>query len=374
MAFEMTDERRLLADMVARWATSDDAASPSKAWASMAELGLLGVPFAANDGGFEGGAVEIGIITEALGRSLVLAPFIPTVVLAGGALRHAGAPAQRAALIPRIIDGSLTAAFAHDENGRQGIAEIATTATSDDTGFRLNGGKSLVVGALQATHLLVTARGGGKSDRGGVSLFLIEKNLPGVTFRSFRTIDGGEACEVALDDVMVTREQLIGDEGCALPLIERIVHEAIVAQCAETVGVIRGMHEMAVEYAKVRKQFGKPIASFQVIQHRLVDMLIECEQAAALTASVANRLESLSAAERAPVVSALKTFTGQAQKAVGQAAVQVHGAMGVTDELPLGRYFKRAMVLDTLLGDANYHLRRYMTATGLCSEGAVKRA
>jgi alkylation response protein AidB-like acyl-CoA dehydrogenase len=358
----MTDERRLLKDMVTRWSSNDYAAAPAEAWMTMASLGLLALPFAEHDGGLGGGPVEIAIIAEALGRSLVLEPFVATVVIAGAALHRGGSEPQKAAFIPRIVDGSIIIAFAHGEAGQQLPAEIATTTARDGDGFSLTGVKSVVSDARRATHLLVSARHG---DLQGLSLFLIDKDRPGMSLRNYPTIDGGEASDIVLDNVPVAADRLIGEAGTAGELIEDIVNEAIVAHCAEAVGVIRTMHEMALDYAKVRKQFGRPIGSFQVIQHRLVDMLVECEQASAMTAMIAGRLYDLHGAERTAAVSALKCFVGKALRTIGQAAVQLHGAMGVTEELPLSRYFKRAMVLDALFGDTSGQLDRYMAASGL---------
>ena len=370
MDFNFTDEQTMLRDSVSRYlgatygfdqrmsVVHGTAGWNPAVWKAFAEeLGILGAPFAEAHGGLGGGAIENMIVMEEIGKALVIEPYLSTVVIAGGALKAAGG-AVADAVIPAIIAGEAVIAFAYAEpQGRYNLADLRTTAKADGAGFVLNGHKSVVYGASYATHLLVTARSGGaQRDAGGVSLFLIPANAPGVTRRDYPTVDGSRASEVYFENVAVGADALLGAAGEALPLIEQIADEATVALCAEASGVTRKLHEGTLDYSKQRKQFGKPIGEFQVLQHRMVDMFMEVEQAVSMTLMATLRLNE---PDRAKHVSAAKAKVGKACKFVGQGAVQIHGGIGISNELAIGHYFKRATMIEGQLGSVDYHLQRY---------------
>jgi alkylation response protein AidB-like acyl-CoA dehydrogenase len=234
-----------------------------------------------------------------------------------------------------------------------------TTARKDSAGYVLNGHKAVVVGAPWASHLIVTARtGGGQRDEGGVSVFLVDKAAKGVLTRDYPTVDGLRASEVYFENVALGAEALIGGEGAGLALVEQVIDEATAAVCAEAVGGLRKLHEGTLEYTKQRKQFGQPIANFQVLQHRMVDMFIQVEQSVSMTYMATIKLAE-AAPERAKAISAAKVQIGRACKFVGQNAIQLHGGMGMTDEMAIGHYFKRATIIEGLFGSVDHHLRRY---------------
>jgi alkylation response protein AidB-like acyl-CoA dehydrogenase len=280
------------------------------------------------------------------------------VVLCAGLVRDVGSEAQQAALLPGIAMGERILAFAHYEPGsRYALEHVATTAKKEGGGYVLNGAKTVVLSGPQAGTLIVSARtAGGPRDGAGVSLFLVEREAPGVTVQGYVTQDGGRAAEVKLADVRVGADALLGGEGAALPVIERAVDLAIAALCAEAVGVMDALLETTREYLKTRKQFGVPIGKFQALQHRMADMLIATEQARSMAIVAAVKVQSPDAAERRRMVSSAKALVGQSARYVGQQAVQLHGGMGVTDELAAAHLFKRLTVINTLFGDADHHL------------------
>ncbi len=370
MDFNTTDEQTMLRDTVARYLADTysfdnrmKTVHSGKHWnagvwkAFAEELGILGAPFAEAHGGLGGGAIENMIVMEEIGRALVIEPYLQTVVIGGGALKATGG-ALADAVIPEIIAGNVIIAFAYAEpQGRYNLADLRTTAKQDGAGYILNGHKSVVYSGSYATHLLVTARtGGGQRDAGGVSLFLIPADTKGITRRDYPTVDGSAASEIYFENAAIGAEHRIGAEGEALPLIERIVDEATAAICAEACGVARVLHATTLDYAKQRKQFGKAIGEFQVIQHRLVDMFMEVEQAVSITLMATLKLDS---AESASAVSAAKSKVGKALKFTGQNAVQIHGGIGISNELAVGHYFKRATMIESQFGSVDHHLRRY---------------
>ncbi|MFZ4688819.1 MAG: acyl-CoA dehydrogenase family protein [Polymorphobacter sp.] len=374
MDFNTTDEQTMLRDTVARYLSDTYSfdnrmksvhgfASGGKGWnpavwkAFAEELGILGAPFAEAHGGLGGGAVENMIVMEEIGRALVIEPYLPTVVIAGGALTATGG-ALADAVIPEIIAGNAIIAFAYAEpQGRYDLADLQTTAKKDGAGYVLSGHKSVVYSAPYATHLLVTARtAGGQRDQGGVSLFLIPADAKGVSRRDYPTVDGSSASEVYFENVAIGADALLGPADAALPLIEQIVDAATAAICAEACGVTRVLHATTLDYAKQRKQFGKPISEFQVLQHRMVDMFMEVEQAVSITLMATLKLDT---DDRASAVSAAKSKVGKACKFVGQGAVQIHGGIGISNELAVGHYFKRATMIESQFGSVDHHLRRY---------------
>jgi alkylation response protein AidB-like acyl-CoA dehydrogenase len=372
MDFNFTEEQSMLRDTVAsylndhydfdkrRAIVKSDAGWRPENWKAFAEeLGILGAPFSEDMGGLGGGGTENMVVMEEFGKALVVEPYLGTVVIGGGFMKHSGY-AGAADVIGKIIAGEAVIAFAYAEpQGRYTWSDLKTTARKDGAGYVLNGHKAVVVGAPWATHLIVTARtGGGQRDTGGVSVFLVEKSAKGVTTRDYPTVDGLRASEVYFENVSVGADALIGAEGAGLPLVEQVMDEAIAAVCAEAVGVLRKLHEGTLEYTKQRKQFGQPIAQFQVLQHRMVDMFIQVEQSVSMTYMATIKLDE-SAHERAKAISAAKVQIGRACKFVGQNAIQLHGGMGMTDEMAIGHYFKRATIIEGLFGSVDHHLRRY---------------
>ncbi|MFL5265393.1 MAG: acyl-CoA dehydrogenase family protein, partial [Stellaceae bacterium] len=312
MDFDLSEEQRLLKESLDRLIDDRYAFEQRRSygqgtegwsrelWAQYAELGLLGLPFAERYGGSAGGSVETMIVMEAFGRALTLEPFLATVVMGGGFLRHGATAEQCAELIPKIADGSLTLAFAHTErHSRYDLHDIDMRAVRDGTGWVLDGEKGVVLHGDTADKLIVTARvGGGRRDRNGIGVFIVEGKAEGVSRRGYPTQDGLRAAEIALAGVRVGPQGVLGEPGAALPLIERVVDEASAALCAEAVGAMAAMHELTVEYLKTRRQFGREIGSFQILQHRAVDMLIALEQARSMAMFATMMAAEENAAER----------------------------------------------------------------------------
>jgi pimeloyl-CoA dehydrogenase small subunit len=330
-------------------------------WAQLAELGILGMPFSEEDGGFGGGPVDAMVVMEEFGKGLVVEPFVPTVVCAGGFFKHAGTAAQKEEHIGGIVSGERTYAFAYAEpRGRYDLADLETTAKKDGSGYVLNGHKAVVIGAPWASHLVVTARtAGDRRDAQGISVFVVDKNAAGVVTRDYPTVDGRRASEVYFENASIPAEALIGEEGAGLPLIERVTDEAIAAQCAEACGAMKVAHAMTVEYSRQRKQFGVPIGKFQVLQHRMVDMYTEYEQALSMTYLATLKLDE-SERERKLAASAAKVRVGQAAHHIGQDAIQIHGGNGMTDEYAIGHYFKRLTIFDSEFGNIDHHMKRHI--------------
>jgi alkylation response protein AidB-like acyl-CoA dehydrogenase len=372
MDFSFTDEQSMLRDTVASYLSDNYSFDQRRAalkaepgwrpdvWKAFAdELGILGAAFSEEQGGLGGGYTENMVVMEELGKSLVVEPYLQTVVIGGGFLKH-GKPAGADELIGKVIAGEAIISFAHAEpQGRYNWSDLKTTAKKDGSGYVLNGHKAVVIGGAYATHFIVTARtGGGQRDAKGVSVFIVEKSAKGVTTRDYPTVDGFRASEVYFENVSVGADALVGPEGQSLPLVEQVIDEAVAATCAEACGVLRRLHEGTLEYTKQRKQFGQPISSFQVLQHRMVDMFIQLEQSVSMTYMATIKLTD-PAEERAKAVAAAKVQIGKACKFVGQNAIQLHGGMGMTDEMAIGHYFKRATMIEGGFGSTDHHLARY---------------
>ena len=372
MDFSFTDEQSMLRDSVASYLADNydfdtrkaAIASPDgwrpEVWRAFAnELGILGASFSEDLGGLGGDATDVMVVMEEFGKALVVEPYLGTVVIGGGFLTH-GKHSGAEDLVGKIISGDATFAFAWAEpQARYTVNDLKTTARRDGAGYTLNGAKAVVIGAPWASHLIVTARtGGAQRDTDGVSVFLVDKTAPGVAARDYPTVDGRRASEVTFDNVKLGADALIGPEGEALPLIRQVMDEAVAATCAEACGVLRRLHEGTLAYTKERKQFGAPIASFQVLQHRMVDMFIQLEQAISMTYMAHIKLGE-SADERAKGVSAAKVQIGRACRFVGQNAIQLHGGMGMTTEMAIGHYFKRATMIEAEFGSTDHHLKRY---------------
>ena len=373
MDFSFTEEQTLLEESVAKYfqndydfesrqqlVKSEDGFSKDN-WSTFAELGWLGVPFAEEDGGFGGGAIESMLMAENFGKGLMVEPYLATVVLAGGAIKHGGNAEQKAKYLPGIIDGSTQAALAYAEpQGRFNLADLTTTASKDGDGYELNGYKAVVLNGPAADLLVVSARTGGEQrDSSGVSVFVVDANAEGVGRRDYPTVDGMRASEVTLEGVKVGADALLGEEGQGLAIVERAIDDGIMAVGSEAVGCMEVLYKDTVEYCKTREQFGQPIGKFQVLQHRMVDMFMEHEQSKSLMYMAAMRMDEGYGPEAQKAVSAFKVQVGKSGRFVGQNAVQLHGGMGMTDELNIGHYFKRLTIIDTLFGNVDYHLKRF---------------
>jgi pimeloyl-CoA dehydrogenase small subunit len=375
MDFDLSEDQRLLKDSVDRLVADQyqfeqrkkylrEAAGYSAAmWDQITEMGLLGLPFEETLGGFGGGAVETAIVMDAFGRGLVLEPFFATVILGGGLLRRAAPASMLGALAPKVAAGKLKLTFAHVErHSRYDLADVSTTARKDGGGYVLEGAKSVVIHGDTADKIFVTARlSGDRRRRDGIGLFLIDPATPGIARRGYPTQDGLRAAELTLTGARVSADDLISDN--ALPLIEHVVDEAIAALCAEAVGAMQSMQDLTLEYLKTRKQFGRPIGSFQVLQHRSVDMLVAVEQARSMAMFAAVMAAEENPIERRKAISAAKVQIGRSGRHVGQEAIQLHGGIGMTNEYAVGHYFKRVTMIDQLYGDADTHLS-YLGAHG----------
>lgn len=367
MDFNYTEEQLALQDTLRRFIAKDYAFEHRRAlaksadgfdraaWKTFADFGILALPFDEEFGGLNGNAVDTMLVMEMLGRGLALEPYVSTVVLCGGLVRDAGNAAQKEELLPAMAGGELMLALAHYESGgRYALDQVATTATAKGSGWQLDGAKVVALGAPSADKLIVSAR-----DGNGVSLFLVDARAPGVSLRAYPTQDGARAADVKLSGVQVGAAALLGTPGAALPIIERGVDYANAALCAETVGIMSALNEITLEYLKTRKQFGVPIGKFQALQHRMADMVIATEQARSMATLAAVRADSNDAAERSRAVAAARAYIGAQARFVGQQAVQLHGGMGVVDELNVGHYFKRLTMIGLTFGDVDYQLGRF---------------
>lgn len=378
MDFDLSEEQsilrdsldRLLADTYSFEERKRHMASPEgwspQMWARYAEMGLMALPFAEEDGGLSGTPVETMIVMESLGRALALEPYFSTVVLGGTALRHGGNDDQRAAFIPLVAEGSLKLAFAQVErNSRYDLHHVETRATRDGNGFTITGQKSVVIHGDSADRLVVTARtAGGTRDEGGIGVFLVDAAAPGVSVRGYPAQDGTRAAEITFDGVSVDAEAVLGDAEDGLPLVRRIVDTGIAALCAEAVGVMSSLRELTVDYLKVRKQFGVPIASFQVLQHKAVDMFVALEQSRSMALFATMMADSADEAERSRAMHAAKAEIGRNGRLAGENAIQLHGGVGMTMEYAVGHAFKRMTMIDVAFGDAEHHLRRLAAMDG----------
>ncbi len=381
MDFDLSDEQRQLKESVERLLadaygdlnkrkgyTQEPKGYSAALWQQYAELGILAAPFAEEHGGLGMGLTETMIVAEGIGRALAVEPYTATIVLAGGALRHAGNEALLNELVPEIAAGQLTLALAHQERqARYDIADVATTARADGKGgFTLEGEKVVVLGGDSADRLIVSARvSGARAERGGIGLFLVDAKTNGVTRRSYPTQDGQHAADITLSGVKVAPEAARAGSDKGLEVLERVVDEAMAALSAEAVGAMAGLTELTVEYLKTRKQFGVPIGSFQVLQHRAVDMLTAMEQARSMATYATMMAGEPDASERRRAMAAAKVQIGRSGRFVGESAIQLHGGIGMTMEYKAGHYFKRLTMIDLAFGDADHHLRELARMGGL---------
>jgi alkylation response protein AidB-like acyl-CoA dehydrogenase len=369
-----SDEQRLLRESADRFVSetytadhrrkiaSEPLGFSAGLWKQFAELGWLALPIAEAHGGLGGGAIEIGILMEAFGRGLVSEPYLSTVVIGAALIGECGTEAQKHALLPKVADGSLVLAFAHSERqARFDLSDVKTTATKTSDGWRLDGRKTAVLDGNAANQIIVSAR---VSDGAGkLGLFLVPRGTRGLALRDFPRLGGGRACNLELNGVQLPADALLGDGGDALPAIEAVIDRAMTALGAEAVGIMQTLLDQTLEYTKIRKQFGRPLSANQVIKHRLADMAMQCDEAR----SMALRAALMADAEpvvRSRAASGAKAKIGKCARFVAEQSVQLHGAMGVTEELDIGSYFKRLLAFDTLFGGSAHHYRRYAALSG----------
>jgi pimeloyl-CoA dehydrogenase small subunit len=373
MDFEYSEDQVLLKDSVDRFVQDNygfeqrkkivatDEGFSAKNWSQFAELGWLGMPFPEDFGGLGGTPVETMIVLEAFGSGLVLEPYIPTVVLGGGAITFGGSDAQKQAILPGVAEGKTKLALAFAERqSRYNLADVETRAKKDGSGYVLNGAKGVVLGAPSADKFVVVARTDGDArDKQGITLFLVDKGATGVRVRGYPTADGGRAGELYLENVKLGEDAVLGTVGEGLPVLEKVIDYGIAAICAEAVGAMKAMNDLTLNYIKTREQFGQPIGKFQVLQHRMVDMFIAHEEAKSMAMMAAMRVAEDDAKERKRVISAAKVQIGKSGRFVGQQGIQLHGGIGMTEEYAAGHYFKRLTMIERSFGDTDYHLERF---------------
>ena len=376
MDFEPSDDQRLLLESVSRMLADTYTFAQRKTyiaapegwstaiWSQFAELGLLGLPFPEEYGGFGGGAQEVMLVMQQFGRVLVVEPFLTTVVFGGTAILTAGTAAQKEALLPAIAEGRLKLAFAHGERqARYDLTDVVTTAKQDGDGWILDGSKTVVAHGDTADTLIVSARtSGDRYDEDGITLFLVDASSQGVAHRGYITRDETRAADISLSNVRATA--VLGDVGKGLAIIQRVVEAGIAATAAETVGAMEAMNDMTLEYSKTRVQFGQPIGTYQVVQHRMSDMFMTQEQGRSMAMLATMSLDNADPVERAHDLAMAKVGVAQAGRYVSQSAVQMHGGIGMTEEYAVGHYFRRCMVLERLFGDPAYYLQRLANEVG----------
>ena len=373
MEFNYSEEQLALQDTLQRFISRDydfdkrrkfsvsSLGYSAEAWSQFADLGLLALPLPEDYGGLGGNAVDIMLVMEQFGQGLLLEPYLSTVVICGGLISDAASEPMKQQLLPQIAAGKVKIGLAgYEAAGRYDLSYVACTAQESGAGRRLSGRKTVVLDGPSADCFLVSARSsGGIGDRDGISLFLVPRDAKGLTIAAYPTQSGARAADLLLENVIVGREALIGAPSRALPIIERAVDLGVAALCAEAVGIINALNQATLNYLKTRKQFGVAIGTFQALKHKMADMLIAAEQSRSMAIIAAVHADSHDAAERHRAASAAKAYIGQAGRLVGQHAVQMHGGMGVVDELIVSHYFKRLTMIDLSFGDADYHLASF---------------
>lgn len=373
MDFNFTEEQLALEDTISRFINKDYAfearrkrvaseeAYDRNAWNTYAELGILALPFHEDLGGLNGTPLDTYLVMKALAPGLILEPYVSTVVLSGGLINALGTAEQKETLIAGIADGSVTYAFGHYEPDFRYLEKmVSTSATKSANGWVLSGQKAMAIDAPSASQLLVSARtSGAAGDEEGISVFLLDPATPGVTLKTYKTHDGHYAADIVLDNAEVPASALLGEEGKALPAIMDAIAQTNVALCAELVGLIKALNDATLEYLKTRKQFGVAIGTFQALQHRMADMAIAAEQANSMALLAAIEMQNKSLQHRIFKASGAKAYIGKLARKVSQEAVQMHGGMGVTDELNVAHFFKRVNLINTMFGDHDFHMQRY---------------
>ena len=373
MDFSLSEEQKLIKDAVEKFVKNDydfetrnkiiasDEGLDRKTWQQFGELGWLGVSFPEEVGGFGGGAIETNIIMEAFGYGMVVEPYMATVVLGGNALALGGTEAQKEEVLSKVIAGELLLALAYAENesGYQ-LSDIATKAEKSGDGYSINGEKTVVLGGAWADKIVVAARtSGDQRDEQGISLFLVDTKASGVTVNAYKTMDGARGANIKFENVSVAADDLIGELDGGFALLDHVIDLGISAACAEALGGMTAANEKTLAYMKTREQFGVPIGSFQVIQHRMVDMFMAVESSRSMVMMVALKLASDDVNERKKAASAAKVYLGENARYCAQESVQLHGGIGMTEELDIGHYFRRLTLFCSLFGSTDYHLDRF---------------
>ena len=372
MNFELSEEQKMIQQSVERFVqenydlpkrveiSSKDPGYSKDYWGSMAELGWLGLPFNEEDGGFGGNQIDTLVIMEQFGKGLVLEPFLANVVLGGGAIQMGGSEELKKEILPSLIEGTkqVTLAYA-EQQSRFDLEDVATSARLDGDKYIINGQKSMVLNAESADHLVIVTRtSGGQVDEEGITLFLVDSDTKGLEKLNFPTVDGLRASEITLENVEVGIERIIGDIDKGFEILKAVSNNGILALCAEAVGAMEILYKDTVEYTQQREQFDHPLSDFQVLQHRMVDMFMEYEQCKSLLFRAT--METIQDPEMAQkTIHALKHLIGKSGIFVGENAVQLHGGMGVTEELRIGHFFKRLLVIDSQFGNADFHLDKF---------------
>ena len=372
MDFTFNEEQSLIQDQVDQfvqkeydWETRQSLSNSELGfgednWKKFAELGWLGISVSEDSGGFGGSAIESMLIMEAFGKGLVVEPFLETVIMAGGLIDDHGSDQQKSSFLEPAIAGEMHLALAYAEpQSRFNLSDVVTEAKADGDNFIINGYKSVVMNGPSADQIIVSARTSGTQlDEHGISLFIIDANASGLDKTNYKTVDGRRASDLTFENVSVSKENLIGDQDKGFEILDSAIDKAILAISAEAVGAMEVLYKTTVEYTKTREQFGTAIGKFQVLQHRMVDMFMEYEQCKSLLYMATMKHEE-KAEDAKKAISGLKYQVGKAGKFIGQQAVQLHGGMGVTDELNVGHYFKRLTTVGTIFGNTDYHLRKY---------------
>ena len=373
MNFNLSDEQKMIRNAVDKFIRNDYSFDARKKvldtehgfsrshWQQFAEMGWLGIPFAEDQGGLGGGILDIAQVMEAFGTGMVVEPYLSSVVLAGGLINRGGSQAQKDALLPALIEGKLLLAVAYTEReSRSNPVDVQTRAEKSGGGYVLNGEKAVVLGAALADKLIVSTRtSGNRLDEQGISLFLVDSKAAGVSIQGFRTMEGGNAANIKFSGVKLTADALIGQEGKGFALLDNAIDHATVAACADALGSMHSAMRKTVEYLKTRKQFDVPIGSFQALQHRAVDMFTAVEACRSMVLMASLKVSDTNPVERKMAVSAAKQFVGEKARLVAQQAVQMHGGIGMTEELDIGHYFRRLTMFCSLFGTTEYHLNRY---------------
>jgi alkylation response protein AidB-like acyl-CoA dehydrogenase len=374
MDFSFTEEQQQFSDALRRWVSKDytfeqrkviahsQHGTSEQAWSGLSELGMLALPVPEEQGGFNGSAIDMMVVMQELGRGLVIEPYFATV-LGAEFLKRAGG---QEATLEQIAGGELKLACALGERqARHDLSDIATRASKNADGYCLNGTKTVVIYGAQAGMLIVSARSAGEQrDIVGVSLFVVAADAPGVSMRDYRTIDSQHAADITFTNVQVPASARLGAEGAGWELLDAAADYGATLLCAEAVGAMEALNAATLEYLKTRQQFGVPIGKFQSLQHRMAEMFMQLEQARSMAMLAAVKMTSADVQERRRTVSAAKARIGQALKYVGQQAVQLHGGMGVTDELPASHHFKRLSMIELTLGDTDHHIARFAAQPG----------
>ena len=374
MDLSISEEQSAIRDVISRFIENEydfekrmsiaegDSAFDPDVYNFFVEQGFTAIPFSEEDGGLNGGPVETMLIMKEIGRGLVLEPYLENVILAGGVLKRLATDDQKSKWLSNIINGELQSTLAFTEpQSRFNLNDVATVAKENGDKVIINGKKSFVLNGKEADIIIVPARtSGSQTETAGISLFVVESDLPGITKNNYKTVDGHSASEITFKNVEVNKDNLLGELGKGYQTVESTIDDAILAVCAEATGIMKSLHDKTVEYSKNRVQFGVPIAGFQALQHRMVDTLMACEETESilLWALTTNQDDSSSLKK---AISGLKYQIGTAGKHVGQEAVQLHGGMGISWELDIAHFFKRLSSIEILFGNADFHMKRFLT-------------